>query len=58
MMRAALAVIAGFALWSGLWLGGNMVLSGAFPGPASATSTPGIGPELVSWLRLITPRSR
>ena len=29
MMRAALAVIAGYALWSGLWLGGNMVLSGA-----------------------------
>ena len=36
MMRAALAVIAGYALWSGLWLGGNMVLSGAFPGPAGA----------------------
>lgn len=44
MLRTILAVVAGFALWSLLWLGGSPLLAGLFPGAVAAdgsSSDPG-----------------
>ncbi len=39
MFRTILAVIAGFALWSLIWLGGSFVLPGLFPAAVAANGS-------------------
>lgn len=52
MLKTILAVVAGFILWSVIWLGGNSLLAGFFPGAVVAEGGTGSIGFLVTLLVL------